>query len=32
MEDLDKQIERLNEKRKKDQDEIDKLRKTKNEL
>jgi len=32
LEDLDKQLDRLNEKRKKDQDEIDKLRKTKNEL
>lgn len=30
LEDLDKQIEKLNEKRKKDQDEIDALRKSKN--
>ena len=32
LEDLDKQLDRLNEKRKKDQDEIDVLRTTKNEL
>lgn len=32
LEDLDKQLDRLNEKRKKDQDEIDKHRTTKNEL